>query len=250
MKDRLWYYTMLLFTALILTYDLQKSPLVLFMVGMIMLKILIQVKLNKAWMINISLISFFILLLGYVLLSENFTLEVLFSYNTGIFGRVFLSGIAGLFHSFDLFPEQIDYIGFSSISTYVSDFFDLEHHERSARLIMEAINPRGVKEGVAGVINSLFIAEAWANFGLIGVILGPTYVGFLIGITYYFLLLTKKTPLFLGLFGYLSYKSSILGGFNDYIYNVGIAVIVIMILGIVIVARKLYYYKNDPAPST
>ena len=50
--------------------------------------------------------------------------------------------------------------------------------QRSARVIMEYLNPEGVVSETTGVMNSLYMAEAYANFGNLGLLLSPIIVGF------------------------------------------------------------------------
>ncbi len=86
--------------------------------------------------------------------------------------------------------------------------------------------------GIAGVVNSLFIGEAWANFGIYGVLIAPLYVGFLIQSLYLFFLKSKKTPFLLALFVSFSIKGAITGGFNDYFYNVNFIFLLFVFLSI------------------
>lgn len=106
-------------------------------------------------------------------------------------------------------------------------------NDRSARIIMSIIMPSAVEDGTGGVINSLFIGEAWANFGLAGVIFAPFWVGFVIQWSYILLLKTAKTPLFLALTVYLTLKWPVTGGFNDFIYNAGIVTMLLIFIMII-----------------
>jgi hypothetical protein len=91
-------------------------------------------------------------------------------------------------------------------------------------------NPRGVEDGQGGVMNSIFIAEAWANFGVIGVLVSPFWVGFLIQSLYLFFLRKPKNPVYLAFFVSFSIGGSVTGGFNDYIYNPGFMLMIIILL--------------------
>jgi len=160
-----------------------------------------------------------ILVLFYVFFMKTNIFLNLFQYNQSITGRVILGQIAGLFKSLEYFPTDVDFIGFSSLSNFLSRFFNYEYAERSARTIMSLFNPRGIELGTAGVMNSLFIAEAWANWGIAGILISPLWVGFLIETVYLILLKSAKTPIFLGIFALLSVKWPITGGVNDFIYS-------------------------------
>ena len=120
---------------------------------------------------------------------------------------------------FDIFPADHAFIGLSSLSQALSNIFGVEYIERAARITMQAFNPAGVAAGTAGVMNSLYVAEAWANFGLLGVLLSPLWVGIVIQTLYIFFLKSPKSPFHLAFFVAFSTGGSITGGFNEYLYN-------------------------------
>jgi len=92
---------------------------------------------------------------------------------------------------------------------------------------------RSVYEGTAGVMNALFIGEAYANFGAIGLLLSIVYISLLFGMIYY--LFTKKfrkTALNVALFGILTSELASItqGGFFDFIYSANIIIIVLLFI--------------------
>ena len=95
---------------------------------------------------------------------------------------------------------------------------------------MEYINPVGVANDAAGMVNALFVGEAWAALGICGVLLSPVYVGFVIQTLFQFILHSPKTPFFVGIFVAYSFTSCILGGFFCYIYNVYTIVLIIVVI--------------------
>lgn len=220
--NKCWFYVMFFFSFLILTYDLSKSPLIVYLLGYLFFYVYMGGKLSKKLLLFVLCAVFLLLIFLYSVLMDNTEVDLssLFYYNSGIIGRLILSSSEGLFFSFDLFPHNYKYIDFSSISYFLSDMFNLNYSDRSARLIMEYINPSGVKEGVAGVANALFIGEAWANWGLVGVLISPIYVGFVIQSLYLFILHSPKTPFFLALLIFYSFNSAMTGGVNEYFYNI------------------------------
>lgn len=228
--NKIWFYGMFLCSILILTYNLAKAPVIFYLLGFMFYKIYTKGKISKKLFITIGASILALLVIFYVVIMQNVDIDLLFGYNSGIVGRLILSQSAGTYLTFDLFPGTYDHIGFSSISQFLSDIFALDYSERSARLIMEYVNPRGVDLGTAGVMNSLFIAEAWANWGIIGLLVTPISVGFLIQSLYIFFLRSPKTPLFVALFVSFSIKGSINGGVNDYIYNINFIALFILVL--------------------
>lgn len=226
--DMLWFLCMFVVAFLSLTYSIAKSPFIMFLGGFVFMNVLINGHVKRKTLIAFFLIMLILLVLAYILVGKVADPSLLFSYNTGIGGRVLLSQAAGTYLSFEYFPQVIDHIGFHSVSDIISQVTNMPTSERSARLVMEQFSPRRVEIGVGGVLNSLFIAEAWANFGLLGVLIAPLHVGAVIQLLFMLFLTSKKTPLLLGLFTFYSYKSVVTGGFNDYFYNAGSIILIII----------------------
>ena len=250
-----WFYIMFVCSILILTYNFAKAPVLFYGLGFLFYRIYLNGRISKKILLGTLLVILAILIAMYAILMVDgeWNLRMLFNnFNSGISGRLLLSQIAGTFLSFDIFPEMHSHLGFSSISKALSDLFGVSYSEPSARLIMEQVNPAAVKAGVAGVINSLFIGEAWANFGLAGVLIAPMYVGLLIQSLYLFFLKSGKTPFFMGLFVYYTIQSSITGGINAYLYNPSFFISIILVVlvyslaSIMKYSSKIHYYaKND-----
>lgn len=232
--SRIWFYVMLLFTVLILTYNFEKAPILIYLLGFVFYQVYWKGNISKKTMV-VSFLGLLVLIVGMyavIMLGTDIDFSILFNYNSGILGRLLLSQGAGTFLAFDIFPDMHPYLGFSSVSEFISNSFGLEYSEKASRLIMEQINPEGVKMGIAGIVNSLFIGEAWANFGIYGVVLAPLYVGFLIQSLYLFFLKSAKTPFLLALFVSFSIKGSITGGFNNYFYNMNFLFLLFVFLSV------------------
>lgn len=231
-KDLFVFLTLFISSFFILTYNIAKGPFLEYLLGFVFLTVLINGYIKKKTLLIIFIACFIMIIGAYFLTSTIDNSNDLFLYNGGIIGRLILTQAAGTYISFDLFPKLHPFIGFSSVSEVINNFIGVQTTERFARLAMAYINPRGISVGTAGVDNTLFIGEAWANFGLIGVLISPIYVGIVIQTLFMFFLKMPKTPLLLGLFTYFSFKSSVTGGFNDYFYNAvyfSIAIMFIMI---------------------
>ncbi len=242
-KDLVIFLIMFLFSFLILTYNLEKSRFVFFLLGFMFLKVLIDGSIRKKTLIYFGSLVMILIIIAYVKISQETDILMMFSnYNSGILGRIFLSQAGGTYLMFDYFPRVYDFIGFNSFSNVLSDIFDLNHSERAARLVMLKANPRFAE--VQGVVNSLFIGEAWANFGIIGVMIAPIYVGAVIQTLFRILLSFKKTPIILALLAYFSYSSSITGGINDYFYNMQYLILMVILFFLYLTSKALYIIYN------
>lgn len=231
--DLVFFVILFLSSIAIVSFDYAKSPLAFYLLGFFFIKISLGDNINY-----IKLLKYFIAILGllvifYILTGYQDTVISLFnSYNSGLVGRLTISQAFGTYLAFDLYPIVYDHIGFSSLT----DLFG-ESRERMAREIMLSVNSQGISDGTAGVVNTLFVAEAWANFGLIGVILSVIWVGFLIQVLYSSIIYSRKTPVVLGVYAYLTCKLPITGGFNDFFYNPVLFISIVLIFGIVLFVK-------------
>ncbi len=235
--DLLWFFVLFVTVFFILTYSVEKAPFIKFLSGFIFLTVLLNGRVSNKLLIFTVISMLGILVIFYAVSMDGSELPTIISYNSGILGRIILSQAGGTYLSFDLFPVSVDHLGGASISQYISHAFDLDHSARSAAILSENYNAIKYNNNNTGVINSLFISEAWANFGFWGVILAPIYVGILIQTLFMFFLTLPKTPVFVGLFCSFSYQSAINGGFNGYLYSVRPILTILCFIGIYILAN-------------
>jgi oligosaccharide repeat unit polymerase len=224
-SDRLWFLLMLMSSIFILTYNLEKAPVIFYLIGFVFLIVLTDGGVKRSSLIAFGFLCLIILTLFYYSIMGNFDAFSFVHYNTGIVGRILLSQSAGTYMAFEHFPNTHEFIGFKATSDIINNFFGVQGSETAARILMTIFNPTGVEAGTAGVMNSLFIAEAWANFGLIGILIAPLYVGFIIQVLFIHFLKFDKTPLMLGLFAFLSYKMPVTGGLTGFFYNPGLMIV-------------------------
>lgn len=235
LKNKLWFYIMFFFAFLILTYDASKSPFVRFLTGFIFLRILMTGKISFKRFFWLFLLMILLLMVIYMVIAKQDIMTIFFSYNSGITGRILVGQVSSLYQHFEIFPSDHAFLGFSSISKVLP----LSHYsDRSGRIVLEITTP-GFAE-VGGVYNTLFLGEAYANFGWLGVILSPLWIGFLIQTLHIILLRLPKSPLFIGLFVFFSYTSNITGGINEYIYNIQYLLLVITFIAVWVAAFLLH----------
>lgn len=231
--DILFFWLLFLSSVCIVSFDYAKSPLVFYLLGFFFLKNALGDHVNYLQLMRYSFLTICMIVGAYFLTGYEGGLYDLFSsYNSGFLGRLFLSQAFGTYLAFDLYPSVYEHIGFSSFTSIFGDA-----RERMARELMIYTNARGVDEGVAGVINTLFIAEAWANWGIFGIMFGVMWVGILVQLIYSFFLYGKKTPIALGFYAYLCYKLPITGGMNDFVYNPGLFILSIIFILIILFVR-------------
>lgn len=234
--NRCWFWSLFVGSVLILTSNLEKAPLIVFLIGFVFFRIYTGKILSKRLLLVLFIGACTLIALIYILVMKTGT-EDLF---TGILNRLTISSVGGLYLDLDIFPSRHNFLGFSSFSQEVNAFFCQPHNERSARIAMMFAQPDLVASGEAGVINCLFTGEAWANWGWFGLIFSPIYVGFIIQLFYIVFINLKKTPLFLGIMVKYSFTSVIVGGVNDYLYNTSVRWL-IMLCVVIVGVSQIYH---------
>ncbi|MEH7484847.1 oligosaccharide repeat unit polymerase, partial [Neobacillus drentensis] len=253
LKWKLLFLVLFAGAILINVYDLAKSPIFFYIIMFLLMRMYIG-KLQYyayrppsrffTWRRLISWGSTgAILLVGmYIVIQGVTSIESYLSYNSGPIGRIIFAQIAPTFLHFDTFPQSIQFLNGRSLPASLINLFDMEQ-VRSARLVMERVFPEKVAEGTAGVLNTLFIAEAYANYGYIGILAGTIYVALLVQTLYISFLRLPKNPVFLSLFVYFSINipRTLVGGFTDFLFNPIWILITCLFVGILLFIR----IRND-----
>ena len=220
-KEKKWIFLFLflgILSVLVLTYDFQKAPVIMYMIGFYLLEVGMGNILNLKWFRRLG-IAAVALIIGYYLYSG--LADHLASVYKGPVGRIVFSQYSPLILHLDVFPEKMDFLNGASFNSWMSPLFPAAESLRSGRIVMELTNPDKVREGIAGVMNTLFIGEAWANFGTLGIIIAPIVFGLIIGLAATLIPAVKKTPVSILLYAQLTltFMTFVEGGFVDIFYS-------------------------------
>lgn len=220
----------------ILTYNTAKAPVLMYILSFIFLRVLIKGAVKIKILILVGAIVSSLLIVFYMFFGGGNTNFL--SINTGPVGRILLSQLASLYFHFHYFPEFFPFLEGRSMPGIIMELLGLES-VRTSRMIMELVNPIGVRQGTAGVMNTLFTAEAYANFGLLGILGGTIYVGIYIQLVYIYFMRTVKNPLTIALLTYLTYNLPLTGGFFDFVYNPGLIILIILLFSFYIMSSMI-----------
>lgn len=207
--------------VLISVYDLSKSPIIFYIIMFIFVQLYVgRLVLNRRRINFYVICGATLIILMYMFIQGVNDLGSYLSYSSGPIGRLILAQIAPTFLHLNIFGESIPFLHGSSLPSILIGWFDIEQ-VRSARLVMANAFPNRIEDGTGGVLNTLFIAEAYANFGYLGILFGTIYVGVLIQILYIIFIRLPKNPVFLCLFIYFSINipRTLVGGFADFLFN-------------------------------
>lgn len=223
----LWFLATFALSVLALTSDAQKAPIIFYFISLFFVRILINGRARRWELLLlgvgvIGLVGFTYIVFARISLSPDSL--------RGIISRIGMVQFAGMPLAMDVFPRQIPFLNGGGFPEWINRFIGVQHAEMS-RLLMIVYNPRGVAQGTAGVINTFFIADAWANFGWVGMVIAPIWLGVLIQFTHNKLLTLPKTPVYVGVMGYFITAFRVTGGFIGFVWNPLWLFIILIILG-------------------
>lgn len=94
--------------------------------------------------------------------------------------RMFVGQIFGVAYAYDLFQYPDSFLGFSTIASPIMRLLGLPVNPDYGLVMMNSFNFNGVIDGSAGSFSSFYPADAYACFGILGVIFSPFIIAFLI----------------------------------------------------------------------
>lgn len=242
-KWKYLFYVLFILSLLIKTYDFSKAPVIIYLFYFYLIKVIIgDVSNIKKFIKIVTACVGIIILVYYVALSYN---GKLLTFSSGPLSRLMISQVAGLFMHVQIFPSKCAYLKGASFPRFISWMFNTkEHGIRSGRVVMETLYPSSVSDNTVGVMNCIFVAEAYANYGLTGVIISPIIGAFCISVIPNFILKQRKNPMNITLYILVTYcyQQALIGGFVDFIYNSILIIIftVFVIMEAIIQKGKLY----------
>ncbi|MEF9934224.1 MAG: O-antigen polymerase [Clostridium sp.] len=231
-------------SVFIKTYNYAKSPLAFYIFAFVIIYIVVRGSIPiKKLAVVVGVCGFTILFMYF---KNGFSLSQMFDIYNGPLGRTLFTQVGTLFLHVDLFPQYIPFLEGRSFSpSILSLFTDGWEHFRSGLVTMHFYAPEKVVEGIAGVMNTLFVGEAYANFGMKGALLSIVYVGFVIKSVLLLLIKTKKTPINITIYIILTtlLVNATQGGFTDFVYNSSIIFSVAFVLIIKVTAIYVDKFK-------
>lgn len=235
-REKRWYIlTSILFIASVVTktYKFSKAPLPFHLFVYILICIYLFGGIKKRIMILIGA-GMVIMFMGMYALTG--TSSSLFDIYNGICGRTLFTQVGTLSYVFDLFPEHISFLEGRSLSGNILRLLgkNPEEHLRSAKLVMDFYGSEKVYDGTGGVMNSIFVGEAYANWGWIGIVVSIVWVGIVIGVLSVMIVKMKKNAVSIAFFATITAKIGNItqGGFCDFIYNVDLYMTICIFIGL------------------
>ena len=220
------------------TYDFSKSPMIFHLFVFMLMIIYFRKGIRNIVMIGFGGAMAAILVVMYR--ATGFTTGLNSLYN-GIFGRILFTQFGVLAYHMEYFGKIGNFLCGRSLSPTILRLIgqDPSTHVRSGKLIMGFYGHRSVYDGTAGVMNTNFVGEAYANFGWAGLVFSIVWVGLVISLLFFMIIKIKKTPATIAFLAIMTKTIGAMsqGGFADFIYSFSV---IITILGFLFII----YFSN------
>lgn len=222
------------------TYKFEKTPIVFHLLIFVLIFLLFKGGIKWIHMVIIGGALACVVVFAYI--ATGFSGSMLDIYN-GPLGRTLFTQVGTLSYHFDLFPAIFGFLGGRSFSPTLLRIvgMDTALHLRSAKIVMAFYGSDKVYDGTAGVMNTLFIGEAYANWGFAGVFIAIVWVALVVSFLLWLIFKMKKTPTSLCMMAILTVRLGTMmqGGFCDFVYSFDILFTCAALLGV------YYIFENE-----
>ncbi|WLI77670.1 hypothetical protein Q5705_03680 [Kosakonia sp. H02] len=242
--DRCIFILLFVMSIYVVTFSLSKSTLVVYLAFFLFMHIYMVGRIPVLRFFILSVALLILLIIMFFVITEQSVGDVV----AYLVNRMFIDQVSGMYLMLQMFPDIYSFIGFDSLSSTISELIGNDMIQPSTRLAMEYAFPVAVAEGKMNLLSTLFIGEAWANFGWFGVILSPFYVGLITGVVYYYTMAKRKTPLLLAFITYCSFGTNFSSQLNLYLYNSVMLALIFILLAfyLISVGMGLLLMKHYP----
>lgn len=212
--DFIWFFVLFILSVYSVTFSLSKSQLIVYLAYFVFYMVLYRggVKIGKAafyFMTGLALLYG----LFYVVTKGDASSILIYMFN-----RFVVDQVSGTFLMFDIYPRVYGHIGLCSTVQMVASSL-CQNTTPAARVAMEYAFPVATELGIMNLLSTYYLGEAWANYGLFGVLFAPIYVGMVVSIFYFSAFKFSKNPFALAYLSFISFGTGFSIHFNGYVYN-------------------------------
>lgn len=162
-----------------------------------------------------------------------------------IFSRALAGSIQPAYHYLEFFPAVHDFLGGRSFPN-PGGLMPFEPFRMTVE-VMNWVNPND--KGIVGSMPTVFWGEAYANFGFLGVLIIPFFLGVILYIIDFYINKLENTPIKIALYVWLilHLKHISTGGFSGFFVDFYLIVICFFIFTTIAIANKfrIKYYRKE-----
>ncbi|AYJ78399.1 O-antigen polymerase [Aliarcobacter cryaerophilus] len=221
----------------------EKSPFAQILIGLLLVYgiTLLKGKIPIKGTIILLIVLFSSLIVFYIFFTDS---EDAFSAFGSIFSRALAGSIQPAYHYLEFFPHHQDFLMGRSFPN-PAGILPIEPYKMTIE-VMNWVDPNDY--GIVGTMPTVFWAEAYANFGIFGILFLPFIIGVIVYLVYYFIDKIENTPIKIGFFVWLMqhFKKLSITGFSDFLIDFYLIMLLFILILVIAFANrlKIKYYKG------
>ncbi|MGL4482467.1 MAG: hypothetical protein ACRCTW_08080, partial [Lactococcus garvieae] len=235
-KHRLKLVLSIVLSVLTLLSTGEKAPVVFYFIGLVL-----AFNFAKGRFLIISIRLIFLILMVVFIVYFVFVSSDLNEIFSLMIDRIFIAQSTAVYLSMKHYSAFGD-IGLSSLNNVFFKLFGVDSLSKpAAEQLMILYFPEMLLNG-GWNINGLFISEAWANFGVVGLVFSPIMVGFENAIVLRVICgARRKSPLVVAIYSYATVNCVVfMTSFNFYLYN-SEWLVLLVIMSFFVLSRVLHF---------
>ena len=154
--------------------------------------------------------------------------------------------MVGLYHYLVVFPDQVDYLLGNSFPN-PGGIFPWEPYRLTVE-VMNIVYPELEAKGVVGSMPTFFWGEMYANFGSLGILVPPFFIGYVVYMINILIFCLPMSPVVLAIFlSVTMYIKNLSGtGLSAYLIDLyGFSLLVFTLLFLSISGRGIIRYRSS-----
>jgi len=225
-------------TSFSMTTSIEKGPFMWYLVSLLMVYILIK---NKGYFSLIKMLialPFFLLIIGFIYVQFMGASNVYIGFKAA-FSRILTGQIQGVYHYLSVFPEKKDFLlGLSMPNP--GGIFPWEPYRLTVEVMNIVFPAQYNSNGVVGSMPTFFWGEMYANFGYLGILIPPVFIGILLYWFNFQFIRLKSSPLIVAAFVWFVLHFRVLSGtgLSKYFLDINAFFMFIILSIFFIVCRK------------
>jgi oligosaccharide repeat unit polymerase len=222
----------------------EKGPLLFYLIALLIVYLIVQRSGRLTWLALALCITAGVLIASamyiYFMGSSNIWFGI-----ASAFSRITTGGMADLYHYLTIFPEQVGYLLGRSFPN-PQGIFPWEPYSLTTEL-NEIVNPHQEKLGLVGSMPTFFWGEMYANFGYLGIIVPPFFVGYVVYSINILVFRLPMSPLVLAIYVWvlMHIKDISITGLSGYIIDVtGLIILLFTLIVMGILGGGVIRYRR------
>ncbi|RHW30393.1 O-antigen polymerase [Oceanobacillus profundus] len=216
------------FTAFAAIVPTHKAPIIWIFIGLLITYMIVR---NKRFSFK-TIMIFTVIAIPSLTFMYKFFMgyedRTLFEIFNSIISRTFTGQITPAYFYLEIFPEKVDFLLGRSLPNPMG-ILPWEHYQINVE-VMNYMNPHLVGSDIVGSAPTVYWAEAYANFGFLGIIVTSIIIGVILYSVQYIVLSLPKSSLTIGLNTWLMLELQKLSitGISNFMLNIDLFVICII----------------------